>query len=350
MSFCPHSLNASRSRRSLAPFDPSPSLSLLSLSPWQEIKTLTALTCVAMQPELAAAYRQNFPRKSAPSLSVQEAAEPSEQCDNSHRAFQVLGIDILIDRRGKPRLLEVNSNPSLAIDFEHDDPANPGSTLREPSPVDILVKRRVITDVLRHVVHGGGAGMAAGGRRTYLEPVVGGAAGPVPREWTLLDRARRVYTAAMPHGALSKGMGSSQFVRLLRSSGVLEATTLSKTDAELLFVRITQEQFDHRSLGLHSFARALAELADLAFKDGCERADRFEALMGLIAGAETPNGPTGETAQAATAAAAVPSASPRAPDVAKPAPDGTACAGCGEAQHLPAACFCHRCGVRMVAA
>lgn len=64
---------------------------------WSEIKNLTALTCVALQPELAVAYRVNFPAEGVP-LSVAEAAAPtvSEQANtSSKRAFQVLGIDIL---------------------------------------------------------------------------------------------------------------------------------------------------------------------------------------------------------------------------------------------------------------
>mmetsp|Transcript_72949 Transcript_72949/g.145037 ORF Transcript_72949/g.145037 Transcript_72949/m.145037 type:complete len:86 (+) Transcript_72949:883-1140(+) len=78
-------------------------------------------------------------------------------------------------------------------------------------------------------------------------------------------------------------MNLSQFVRLIHSSGIFELTGLSKTDLELLFLRITNEQYNHRSIGLHSFARALAEIADLAFPAEAERADRFECLLQHVA-------------------------------------------------------------------
>ena len=336
---------------------------------WEEIKRLTALTCVAMQPELAVAYRSNFPSKRP--LSVAEAAaapgEGEGEGDNSKRAFQVLGIDILIDKKGMPRLLEVNSNPSMLIDYEHEDGT------REPSPVDILVKRRVVTDVLRYVVNGR-AGTAASGRRTFLEPVVGGALG-MPSEWTLLDRARRVFQAVVKpsRGSSERGMSSSQFVRLCQQSGMLEPTGLGKADLELLFLRITNEQFDHRTLGLHSFARALTELADLGFPAAGERrADRLESLLDHMADGGGAEGSSRAGLSAArTGVAAAPATTARTSSAAAAEPGaadggkapgaegggggggggcrggGGGCGGCGEVAHLPGAIFCHRCGERM---
>ena len=234
----------------------------------------------------------------------------------------------------------------MLIDYEYDDPGAPGNTIREPSPVDILVKRRVVTDVLRYVVDGR-SGTGASGRRTFLETAVGGAAA-MPREWTLLDRARRVFSSVVRigHGDATRGMSSSAFVRLVRSAGLLEVAGLSKTDLELLFLRITNEQFDHRSLGLHSFARALMELADLAFATSGDRADRFEALLTHMAsqGGASTTGVSISGADVASTTARTSSAA-EAPAV----PPVVGCSGCGEATHLPNAVFCHRCGHRMVA-
>lgn len=323
---------------------------------WAEIKQLTALTCVALQPELAVAYRANFPHKGAAASAAEAAAlvdsREAAADASSRRAFQVLGIDILIDKKGKPRLLEVNSNPSMLIDFEYDDPDAAGCTIREPSPVDILVKRRVITDVLRYVVDGrSGTAASGGGRRTFLEPVVGGDAG-MPREWTLLDRARRLFSTTVKgggRGEVAHGMSSSAFVRLVRDTGLLQRTGLSKTDLELLFLRITKEQFDHRSLGLHSFARALMELADLAFASAGERADRLEALLAHIAAQGGGASTTGTSISGADAAAAMTARTSTPPNESQQEAT-TLCIGCrscGEAAHLPSAVFCHRCGVRL---
>jgi len=377
---------------------------------WDEIKHLTALTCVALQPEVAKAYRNNFPDGRTTPMDPSEAAEPADESTsaNRHRAFHVLGIDILIDKKGKPRLLELNSNPSMAIDFECDD--GEGHTLHEPSPVDILVKRRVVTDVLRHVANKGDRGLGSSGRATFLEAVIGGDERPIPREWTLLDRCRRVFTAANPVQRGGAGMTSSQFVRFARSSGIFGLSGLTKADLELLFIRLGAEQYDARSMNIHTFTRALAEIADLAFASLDHRGERVEALLSHIAAGSAGGGaglsatgtgsgtgpgtgatsrsrpptaltrtsePGGEEAppsmerrgsadadgraeRAATCSTAreaplsarrqrpADGASPRATEgSASTLGPVAACKGCGEAQHLERAVFCHRCGARM---
>lgn len=61
--------------------------------------------------------------------------------------LQVLGIDILLDHRLRPHLLEVNAHPSLRVDFEQ--PVRPGVVEYVPSPVDMEIKLPVVKDTLR---------------------------------------------------------------------------------------------------------------------------------------------------------------------------------------------------------
>ena len=51
---------------------------------------------------------------------------------------QLLGIDVLIDRKLRPHLLEVNAHPSLRIDFEQ--PVKPGV---------VAIKLPVVRDSLK---------------------------------------------------------------------------------------------------------------------------------------------------------------------------------------------------------
>ena len=61
--------------------------------------------------------------------------------------MQVLGIDVLIDSKLRPHLLEVNAHPSLRVDFEQ--PVKPGVVEYISSPVDMAIKLPVVKDSLK---------------------------------------------------------------------------------------------------------------------------------------------------------------------------------------------------------
>lgn len=63
--------------------------------------------------------------------------------------MQLLGIDVLIDRKLRPHLLEVNAHPSLRVDFEQ--PVRPGVVEYIPSPVDMVIKLPAVRDSLKIV-------------------------------------------------------------------------------------------------------------------------------------------------------------------------------------------------------
>ena len=61
-------------------------------------------------------------------------------------APQILGFDVILQEDGQPILLEVNANPSLRIDFEHE--VAPGIPEYIHSPVDEEIKRPLVMDTL----------------------------------------------------------------------------------------------------------------------------------------------------------------------------------------------------------
>ena len=63
--------------------------------------------------------------------------------------FKILGFDIIVTNQMKPVLLEVNSSPSMRLDFDHE--ISPGVYEVLPSPVDEEIKIPLIKDVLRIV-------------------------------------------------------------------------------------------------------------------------------------------------------------------------------------------------------
>lgn len=81
------------------------------------IEDIIRLTVISIQPYLSTNYKTAIP-------SVN---------DKKSRCFEILGFDILIDKKLKPWLLEVNWSPSLATE----------------SPFDKVLKQNVITDTLK---------------------------------------------------------------------------------------------------------------------------------------------------------------------------------------------------------
>lgn len=74
------------------------------------------MTCITGQPELAHLYRSCQP-----------------ECLDNSMCFQILGFDILIDRKFKPYLLEVNASPSFGTD----------------SALDYKIKKNVLADAFQ---------------------------------------------------------------------------------------------------------------------------------------------------------------------------------------------------------
>ena len=177
---------------------------------WERTVDLVAKTMISIQPSLATTYRRHFPRKrrragaaasseeevesseeededddhaaalaaarkrraakSAAKMKgagggrrgkvdpmrpklLEEKAPPGEDGEDSFRCFQVLGVDVLIDRQGQPHLLEINANPSLNI--MHEARGDDGVLRAEVSSVDEVIKMTVVRDMLHLVQHTG---------------------------------------------------------------------------------------------------------------------------------------------------------------------------------------------------
>ena len=87
---------------------------------WQRIEKAVVLTILAAYHQIKHAYC---------------ACNPNSKSSDCRTCFELLGFDILLDDKGNPYVLEVNHSPSFGTD----------------SAIDYRIKRRLITDTLRHV-------------------------------------------------------------------------------------------------------------------------------------------------------------------------------------------------------
>ncbi|CBZ52116.1 putative tubulin-tyrosine ligase family protein [Neospora caninum Liverpool] len=137
---------------------------------WDQIKSITARTVVCLYPWLNLRYRHVYKVKDT---------EPS-------RCFQLLGLDILLDTHEKCWLLEVNSNPSLRIDYF--DSKYEGIDVQLESAMDRHIKEPVVSE---------GLGLAY---RLLLQHRRRGAAGVVEK-----GKASRVSSSTPPVSHSSRG-------------------------------------------------------------------------------------------------------------------------------------------------
>ena len=136
---------------------------------WQRIEHCAELTAAALEPSLALQYHAAW--RTAQPRQEQRAKQPSGPVGEPclwRSGFHLIGIDVIIDRQGLPRLLEINSAPSLSVRDEGPSaagklgggappvpppPSLAFSRLPAPSPtlspVDCEVKQRVLCDVLQ---------------------------------------------------------------------------------------------------------------------------------------------------------------------------------------------------------
>ena len=184
---------------------------------------------------------------------------------DDRRCFHVIGLDVMIDEKAQPRLIEVNSSPSLALDQEVEvvnEETGESRVRKQVSSVDVAVKVRVMRSVLRLV-----------GDRTLeadLRPICGGGRAEA-EEWTLVDRCRRLF--AVVQSDTSKGMSAAHYVRFCRNAGLLELGAFAKADLEIMHTQLCAQQEwranepAQKLMRWTTFVRAIQQLATRAFPD-----------------------------------------------------------------------------------
>lgn len=247
---------------------------------WTSMKDLVAKTMIALQPELALAYRRQFPisvkdhsGNEAKKLCSghnnrgdsgedakgrdEEGSGSEEEGSDSFRCFQIFGFDVMITEDGSPFLLEVNSNPSLMITHEVDPLKGNGAA--ELSPIDEAIKIRAVSDALRLVTsHHGRLPEDDDPILGCYMPVLTARTSPDYQSLTILDGLRMAYQHLA--GVRGDGVSLSQFRRAARKLNV------DHTTADLLFTKLCSKHnggFHNRKMDFGLFTAALIEIVSL---------------------------------------------------------------------------------------
>ena len=217
---------------------------------WERIYNLVVCTLQAMCPEIRTGVQ----------VGIRKGTLPS-----THSCFQILGFDILLDNTLNVHLLEVNSHPSLGIDFDEPVPEKPGVTTSVPSQVDIDIKLPVVMDALQLVrkrqKQGPGVPIDLPCESVYrrVSPDL------LQENLSLLDPIAEIFRQFLKREAVT--MGSSAFRSFLRTYK-LSPEIIPTAEADLLFLKATRSfvSYETNNINFQQFYFIFYSLANSYFK------------------------------------------------------------------------------------
>ena len=217
---------------------------------WDRIDNLVVSTLQAMCPEIKTGVQVGIRRGTLPS---------------THSCFQILGFDILLDNKLNVHLLEVNSHPSLGIDFDEPVPNKPGLTTCVPSQVDIDIKLPVVMNALQLVRRkqnkGPGIPIEIPDESVYkrVSPDL------LQEKFSLLEPIADIFRQFLKREAVT--IGSSAFRSFLRTYK-LSPQIVSTAEADLLFLKATRSYVSYETnyINFQQFYFIFYSLATSHFK------------------------------------------------------------------------------------
>lgn len=99
---------------------------------WDAVRSLVCLTCLALPQSATAAGSARQPsmspharRAGRPRREPASSRRPATSSRGDLACFELLGLDVMLDERGRPWLLEVNASPALSVEGLADEGLKP---------------------------------------------------------------------------------------------------------------------------------------------------------------------------------------------------------------------------------
>ncbi|KAI6654741.1 Tubulin polyglutamylase TTLL11 [Oopsacas minuta] len=229
---------------------------------WDKIDTVVVSTLQAMSPEIQTGVQAAIRRGELPSV---------DSC------FQILGFDLLIDDKMNVFLLEVNSHPSLGIDFDELVPDKPGVTKCIISQVDIDIKLPVVSCALKLVRKRQKKGPGIPIETPYDSVYKRVSPDLMQEQLTLLEPIANMFRQFLKRDGVT--IGSSAFRSFLRNYK-LSPGLISTAEADLLFLKATRSyvSYETNTINFQQFYFVFYSLAKSSYK----RDSKLENISLLI--------------------------------------------------------------------
>ena len=145
------------------------------------------------------------------------------------KAFQILGVDILLDKKLNAWLMEVNANPSLCMFLEKDIVPGEPEPERILSEIDKYIKTMVIGEAVK-IVSGQGNDEYDGTYKKLL---------PLEDDsyddYYVWNRVLELFELMVAQGKTIEFVSQFQFSRLARVPGFAKANQFFKADLDICF-------------------------------------------------------------------------------------------------------------------
>lgn len=193
-----------------------------------------------------------------------------------------MGLDVLIDKKCKPWIMEINSNPSLNIFLERPIPGSvDGQNEKILQELDKHVKTRVVGEAIRLVTDEGNGEFEGAFDQILPES-------PAMDEYYLWNKAQYLFDLMLQTSTSKKDpelharITQFQFLRITKVPEFAKEGSYFKADLEILY-KAMLKKYDTTAIDIYAFFEAMEKICVKLYKDTGEgemtHAEKIKAFL-----------------------------------------------------------------------